>query len=114
MGCKNITSAVKTGEYELEAPEWGVRLTTAQPLRDGLAAVGIRAHHFETGTTQNRFPVRFTDEIEEPFEYVFQFRYNNQAAGTPDMWWRIPRELKSGEIPTELGVAPVNVLPLYQ
>jgi molybdate transport system ATP-binding protein len=112
-GCKNITSAVKTGEYEIEAPEWGVRLTTARPVHDGLCAVGIRAHYFNPEIRRNRFPVRFTDEIEEPFEYILQFRYKNQAAAAPDIWWSIPKEMKRGKIPNELGVEPENILPLY-
>ena len=113
-GCKNITHAIKIGEYEIEAPEWGVRLITAQPVRKGLCAIGIRAHYFDPKTSENRFPVRFTDEIEEPFENIFQFRYDKQLEETPDIWWRIPKEIKSDRIPAELGIASGNVLLLYQ
>ena len=45
-GCKNIAKAVKAGEYEVDVPEWGVRLRTAAPVRESLCAVGIRAHYF--------------------------------------------------------------------
>jgi molybdate transport system ATP-binding protein len=112
-GCKNISAAVKTGEHELEAPDWGIRLSTAQPLRDGLRAVGIRAHHFDPAIVQNRFPVRLTSEIEQPFEYAAQFRYENQKDTAPDLWRLFPKEQKSGPMPNALGVAPENVLPLY-
>ena len=113
-GCKNISPAVKTGEYEVEVPGWGVRLATALPVRGGLCAVGIRAHYFNPETARNRFPVRFTGEMEEPFEYVLQFRYENQADETPDILWRFPKEKKNVKIPAMLGVEPENVLPLYQ
>jgi len=112
-GCKNICSARKTGEYEVEVPDWGIRLVTARPLREGLRAVGIRAHYFDFETGQNRFPVRFTGEMEEPFEFCLQFRYENQRNNTQDILWLIPKEKKSAGVPAMLGVEPENVLPLY-
>ncbi|MCL2698719.1 MAG: ATP-binding cassette domain-containing protein [Defluviitaleaceae bacterium] len=112
-GCKNIADAEKTGEYEVFVPAWGIRLTTARPVRDGLCAVAIRAHYFNTEDEFNRYPVRFTNEMEEPFEYILQFRYENQDDDSPDIWRRIPKDKKSGQPPDILGVAPVNVLPLY-
>lgn len=113
-GCKNVEDAKKTGEYEVEVPAWGVRLVTAVPIRDDLCAIAIRAHYFNPKTEQNRYPVRFTNEMEEPFEYTLQFRYDGQAEGSPDIWWRIPKDKKSNQQPMMLGIAPVNVLPLYR
>ncbi|MCL2401647.1 MAG: ATP-binding cassette domain-containing protein, partial [Oscillospiraceae bacterium] len=74
-GCKNIADAVKSGEREVTVPDWGVRFITANPVRDGLCAVGIRAHYFNTETATNRNPINITGEMEEPFEYMVQFRY---------------------------------------
>lgn len=113
-GCKNIAGARRTGEYEVEVPGWGVRLQTALPVRGDLCAVGIRAHYFNDKATGNRYPVRFTGEMEEPFEYILSFRFEGQAEGTPDLWWRIPKARRPAQLPIEFGVAPVNVLPLYQ
>jgi len=113
-GCKNITDAVKTGTNEVEVPEWGVRFITAQPIRDGLCAIGIRAHYFNPKSGQNNMPVRFTGMMEEPFEYILMFRYESQKADSPDIWWRLPKNMKSDSYPGSLGVAPVNVLPLYE
>jgi len=113
-GCKNITAAVRAGDHEIEAPEWGLRLTTALPLREGLRAVGIRPRHFDPDIAQNCFPVRFTGRMEEPFGYILQFRYENQKGETPDILWSIPKETKCGTNTARLGIAPVNVLPLYQ
>ena len=113
-GCKNIVEAHKTGEFEAEVPGWGVRLTTAKPVRDGLCAIGIRAHYFDPASEKNSFPVRFTGEMEEPFEYIMQFRFENQSEGTPDIWWQIPKNQKSEQTPAALGIAPEYVLPLYE
>lgn len=112
-GCKNIAAAHKTGEYEVDVPEWGVRYETAQPVRDDLCAVGIRAHYFGTKTTQNRYPVVICDEVEEPFEWTIQFRYKSQAENSPSLWWRIPKDRKSQTPVTELGIAGANILLLY-
>ncbi|MCL2563480.1 MAG: ATP-binding cassette domain-containing protein [Oscillospiraceae bacterium] len=111
-GCKNIMDAEKTGEYELFVPAWGIHLTTALPLRDGLTAVGVRAHYFNAKTSHNRYPVRFVELIEEPFEHIFQFRYEGQAENTPTLWWHLPKDRMPRE-PYEVGIAPQNVLPLY-
>jgi len=112
-GCKNIVEARKTGEYEVEAIDWGVRLITSRPVHDNLCAIGIRAHYFNPKSAQNRFPVHFIDEIESPFQYNIQFRYENQLMGTQDIWWRVSKEKKTGAFPSELGIAPANIMLLY-
>ena len=112
-GCKNIAAAEKTGEYTAFVPEWGIELQTAQPLRDELKAIGIRAHYFSPSTKHNRFPVSFVEEMEEPFETIIQFRYKDQDEESPAVWWRLPKDKRPQDFPGELGIAPVNVLALY-
>lgn len=112
-GCKNIVSARKTGTYEVEVPSWGIRLVSSVPVEDHLCAVGIRAHDFYPGEKENVFPVTFSEEIEEPFETTVLFRYRGQEEGTPDIWWRVPGDQKTGQMPEVLGIAPQNVLLLY-
>ena len=113
-GCKNIVEAQKTGEHEVIVPEWGIRLTTGKPVRDGLKAVGIRAHDFHPDTEENCFPVRILRETEEPFEWISEFRYEHQADGSPPVWRRYSREFRTNEPPKQLGVAPADVLLLYE
>jgi molybdate transport system ATP-binding protein len=113
-GCKNVTDARKTGEYEVETPIWGVRFATAKPVGDGLRAVGIRSHSFAAQMPQNNYRVRFTGEVEEPFEYILQFKYENQGDESPDVWWRIQKGNKDNGKPSHLGVAPADVLLLYE
>ena len=112
-GCKNIAAAKKTGDFSAFVPEWGIELRTAKPLRDELVAVGIRAHYFNPSTPHNRFPVSFVEEMEEPFETIIQFRYREQTEESPAIWWRLPKDKRPQSLPNELGIAPVNVLPLY-
>ena len=113
-GCKNIFPARKCGDFEVELPILGIRLKTARPVEDGLAAVGIRAHYFHPSTPHNRYPVRFVEEMEEPFETILQFRYAGQDPSSPPVWWRIPKDKRPAAFPAELGVAPANVLLLYE
>lgn len=113
-GCKNVASAKKVGEFEVEVLDWGVRFTTSEPVRDDLCAIGIRAHYFNSKANANRYPIRFIDEIEGPFEYIIQFRYENQLEETQNIWWRIPKEKRPEQFPDEFGVAPVNIMLLYR
>jgi molybdate transport system ATP-binding protein len=74
-GCKNNIPARRVDAHTVEVPDWGVTLETKQEVRQGLRAIGIRAHYFSPDARQNRFPVRFVEEMEEPFEFILQFRY---------------------------------------
>ena len=111
-GCKNIAPAVKSGEYEVEVPSWGVRLTTSRPVPEEIRAVGLRAHYFNQKSRANRFPVCWLEEMEEPFEWICLFKYAGQQAGTEPIWWRLPKDKKPVRPPEELGIAPENVLLL--
>ena len=113
-GCKNIAEAHKLDEHTVEVPTWGVCLQTAQAVRDGLKAIGIRAHYFSPTTGHNRFPVQYVEEMEEPFESIIQFRYTSQDPGSPPIWWRLPKDKRPAQFPEEMGIAPVNILLLYE
>ena len=113
-GCKNIAAARRIGEHTVEVPEWGIHLETKQRVGEGLCAVGIRAHYFNASAQQNRFPVRFVEEMEEPFETTLQFRFAAQRDDSPAIWWRLAKDKRPAEFPQELGVAPANILLLYK
>ncbi len=112
-GCKNIAAARKTGEYEVEVPAWGVRFGTAEPVRDGLVAVGVWAHHFSPDERENRYPVVCSGKMEGPFETTVLFQYGEKERGTGKLWWRISGEQKSEKLPEHLGVAAEHLLLLY-
>ena len=113
-GCKNIAAARKLGPHCVDVPEWGVQLEVAREVRDGLKAVGIRAHYFNPTAARNRFPVRYAEEMEEPFETIIRFRYAGQSPDSPPVWWRMAKDKRPAQFPQALGVAPANVLLLYE
>ncbi len=113
-GCKNIAKARKLEGFLVEVPEWGIRLETKQSVKEGLCAVGLRAHYFSPTSQHNRFPVRFTEEMEEPFETIIQFRYEGQSPDSPPVWWRLTKDRKPAQFPEELGISPANILLLYE
>ena len=112
--CKNIAAARRIDGHTVEVPDWGVQLEVAREVKDGLKAVGIRAHYFNPNTPHNRLPVRYTEEMEEPFETIIQFRYAGQRDESPAVWWRLPKDKRPQPFPEALGVAPANVLLLYE
>lgn len=111
-GCQNIAKARKVNDRMVEVPAWGVRLTTARPVRDGVRAVGVHAHDFDPQTRSNRFPVIITEEMEEPFAWLLQFRLVNQPPDSPSLWWRVPKDRLPSPRPEALGVMPERVMPL--
>ena len=112
-GCKNIADAYKTGDHEVYVPDWGIHLQTKLPVEDNLCAVGLRAHYFNPKARENVYPVVYSNEREDPFELRLLFRYADQKKGTPDIWWRMPKDRKPEAMPGNLGIAASNVLPLY-
>lgn len=112
-GCKNIAKAEKTGDHEVFVPAWNVHLATREAVRDDLEAVGIRAHYFHPTARQNCFPVTVVREMEEPFEWVTEFRYEGQSPEVPAVWWRYTKDRRLNEPPAQLGVAPANIMLLY-
>ena len=113
-GCKNIALARKVGEFEVEVPEWGgLRFITKAPVRDELKAIGIRAHYFNPATPHNRHAVIYKGEMEEIFETIILFRFAEQSEDSPDVWWRLSKDKRPKDFPSELGIAPANILLLY-
>lgn len=112
-GCKNVAAAKKTGSYEVYVPKWGIHLTTAEPVREDVCAVGLRAHYFAPFISVNRYPVKIAAFREEPFEYTVQFRYEEQAKDEADLWWRFPKNGTEKIDPEALGIEPKDVLLLY-
>ena len=112
-GCKNVIAARRVDDHTVEVPDWGIHLQAKQEVREGLSAIGIRAHYFGPATPQNRFPVEYVEEMEEPFELILQFHYQNQSKDSPPIWWRLPKDKRPSTFPQELGIAPANILLLY-
>jgi len=78
-GCKNVSKAAKRGEYQIEALDWGVTLTTKYPVPESSRYVGIRAHHFHRlpadSSNDNVFHCKVRKIIDEPFERIIEFSF---------------------------------------
>ena len=105
-GCKNIVPARRVSDFEVEIPDWGLRMETKQRVGEGLCAVGIRAHYFSPAAPQNRFPVRYVEEMEEPFEVIIQFRYVGQYPDTPARLVAPPQGEKAADLSRRAGHRP--------
>ena len=47
-------------------------------------------------------------------EVILQFRYAGQRAGSQPVWWRLAKGDRPQRFPEELGIAPANILLLYE
>ena len=113
-GCKNIYAAQRLDEHIVGVPALGVCFHTARPVREGLTAVGIRAHAFSPDTGENQFSVTFDSEMEEPFERIIRFRYARQMRGSEPVWWRVSKSVPFHGLPEKLGVSGEDILLLYE
>ncbi len=112
-GCKNLAPAVRLGEFRVAVPQWGTEFTTAQPVPEGLTAIGIRAHAFRSGEGGNANPVRWVEKLEEPFAWTVLFRFENQTGGE-DLWWRLSKDKLPDQLPDRLWVSPEEILLLEE
>ena len=113
-GCKNIFPARKVDDHTIFVPDWGVDLHPARMVEDGLVAMGVRAHSFRPEEERNPLAVHCVGKMEEPFEWIIRMRAEGQTAGSPDIWWRVSKEIVPETMPTRLGVAPEQVLLFYE
>ena len=112
-GCKNIYKAEKYSQTAVYVPDLDAVFEAGQVIEDDVCAIGIRAHYFNPKTKTNLYNVALDEEIENPFEWTIKFRYENQKHHTQSVWWRIPKDKKLQQFPTQLGFAPANLHVLY-
>ena len=112
-GCKNISQATKTGEHEVYASDWDVKLTFPEQteIPSDLTHVGIWAHEIRPvvskeadlqdidlqGTDSNK-SIKLNmmdcqlDRISEaPFE-MYLILENKSGKGTSPLWWKVTKK----------------------
>jgi molybdate transport system ATP-binding protein len=121
-GCKNISPIRRTGDREIFALDWGLRLSLSRPVPEGITHAGIRAHDFlplsagaaGNGERPNQISIKVTRRSEEPFEEVVLF--TNADAASPDeeheLWWKFSKYTGLAELPRRLYVPPEAALLL--
>ena len=90
-GCKNFSRAKAISSTEIEAIDWGCRLSAGRPLEGTLAHVGIRAHHVDfveaaSAPTlgENVFPCWLVRSSETPFRTTLFLRLHQTPANSSD------------------------------
>lgn len=82
-GCKNISRAVKKGEYQIYAADWNIVLHTDQKASDSVSYIGIRAHHIRILENQIKSNITniMTMNVIQVQELPFDFHYIVQNTG---------------------------------
>jgi molybdate transport system ATP-binding protein len=114
-GCKNIASAERVGENELNIPDWGVILRLNKPIDRDITGVAIRAHDFslEYRSGMHELDVLEPELKEELFEYMVYFKTSRSA--TEILCFKISSYIWDGaedRIPGRLYMAEENLLLL--
>ncbi|MFB0920732.1 MAG: ATP-binding cassette domain-containing protein [Oscillospiraceae bacterium] len=94
-GCKNIKKAIRSSEYLLYVPDWGIALKTDMKIECAEGYAGIRANHIhlaESGETENCFQAWIADESEAPFTTTLYLKLNEKPAVKED--YHIQCEIK--------------------
>jgi molybdate transport system ATP-binding protein len=117
-GCKNISKINKISDYELEATDWGIRLTTVEYIDDSIVYVGIRGHRLcprSKGESVNSMKIKLLRFVETPFEMEYIVK-NENAKDSNDIWWieskkEIDSEIRE-ETPKYLNFPPKELMLL--
>ena len=102
-GCKNISQAIKTGEHEIYAKDWDLRLNFSEQteIPSDLTHVGIRAHEIRPVTSQN-ISINESTKLnimncqlirvsEAPFE-MYLILGNKGGKGQKPLWWKVTKK----------------------
>ncbi len=113
-GCKNVVPARCDGSHSVFVPDWGVSLTTAEPVPEGLTHIGVRAHDFFPAERSgpNAIPISGGRVTEYPFEWNTLLT----AHGGGGVHWKVSKEHLEGgqrpQVPGFLCISPEKVLLL--
>jgi len=89
-GCKNISRAIKTGDYQINATDWNVILNTVQKVTDDFSYAGIRAHHVAIDNSPNginKLAVNVVEMSEQPFDTNYIVK--NSSGGSGEIWIKV-------------------------
>jgi molybdate transport system ATP-binding protein len=98
-GCKNITAVNRLDDWHIEVPNWGITLTTAEPVREEIAYVGIRAHDLEPvweAGKENCMKLQIKSEVALPFEHHYYLKNDAGEDIEHQICWYVQREHQEG------------------
>jgi molybdate transport system ATP-binding protein len=109
-GCKNLSAAQIVDDTHVLAKDWNVILCVNSPIPQDLKAVGIRAHAFSPGETENIFPVKDYRITEELFSWLVSYRTEE---GSQWVQWQVDKSVDACvQVPETLGVKAEDILLL--
>jgi molybdate transport system ATP-binding protein len=113
-GCKNISPVKQTGEREIYALDWGLRLRTAAPVEQGVTHLGIRAHDFRPSAGEGYNQIRPAIKVRagEPFEEVIVFTNADGPGEGRELWWKYSNYAGIAAMPRQLFIPPEALLLL--
>ena len=123
-GCKNISQAIITGEHEVYAKDWDLKLNFPQQteIPDNLTHVGIRAHEIRPVMSQdadtntsiklNIMNCQLIRVSEAPFE-MYLILENKSGKGQNPLWWKVTKKewKEIGEkVPETVELPPEHIV----
>ena len=115
-GCKNVVPALSAGPHSVFVPGWGVTLTTAEPVPEGLSHIGVRAHDFlpVSAPGENCIPLSGGRVTEYPFEWNALLDTHGGAL----LHWKVSKTHLEGQtrpqVPAFLHISPEKLLLLTE
>ena len=95
-GCKNISAIKKTGDYELIALDWDIKLKTSVLIEDQIRYVGIRAHSIQPCllAEENSMLIHCKGYTEAIFEYEYML-INKASEQKKELYWKVAKQNKA-------------------
>lgn len=121
-GHKNISPIQVLDSRTLEAPAWGIRLTTARDIPSGACHVSLPEQALqllEAPVEVNCFPVRLTEKEPDPFTGSIQVAAGD-APGCSPLFLRLPltpaqmHRFRAPDRPLYVHIAPEHILLLKE
>ncbi len=94
-GCRNISRAVRTGDYMIRALDWRLDLHTESRVPEEVGYVGIRAHNIKADSkspAENRIPVALLDISEGPHECKLLLGNRADEERQGSLWWIVTKQ----------------------
>lgn len=116
-GCKNIVSAIRNSQNELQIKDWGIGLEVDKTIETEEGFLGIRANNISLAGQANKvnnFPVWIADESEGPFRTTLYLKIGSPPSQLDDfhLQWEMSRgernKIRKLPMPLEIHIDPKN------
>ena len=109
-GCKNYAKVEQIDKNTVKIPSWGIEYKVNKADEE-FNYIGVRAHKFSPDIKENSKPIIIKEVVEQPFEKLVLFRFENQEEDSPDIYWITNKEQDVSKI-KKLGISKDDIIPL--